>query len=146
MESEQAYEVVYLVAKIFYLANQLQVCPFLARDSGANLDPWIMFFKTVMDRPLPAELDSPCEDMGEIERRDKHICWKAKGIAGQTTYRLFSKYGNPKFADEKYAEFSKVFREKYAVPLLESHLAVVLRRQTNFVGSKALNFGIKYVG
>jgi hypothetical protein len=54
-----------------------------------------------MDRPVPAAVDSLTEDMDEIERRDKNICWKIKGIAGQMTYRMFSKYGNPKFADEK---------------------------------------------
>ena len=59
---------------------------------------------------------------------------------------MFSKYGNPKFADEKLEEFSAAFREKYAVTLLESHLSLVLRKKTNFIGSKALNFAIKYVG
>lgn len=29
--------------------------------------------------------------------------------------------------------------------MLESHLQLVLKRKTHFVGSKALNFGIKYV-
>jgi len=98
-----------------------------------------------MDRPLPAELESFTEDMDEIENRDKHIIWKVKGIASQMTYRLFTKHGNPKFADPKIAEFSKAFKEKYVIPLLESHLQIVLRRQTNFVGSKALNFALKYV-
>ena len=81
-----------------------------------------------MDRPLPAQLDSPVEDMNEIEKRDKCTLWKLKGVCAQTTYRLFSKYGNPKFADEKYEAFSAAFREKYVLPLLESHLQLVLRR------------------
>ena len=59
---------------------------------------------------------------------------------------MFSKYGNPKFAEEKLEEFSKTFRDKYAVPLLESHLTLLLRRKTNFIGSKCLNYSIKYVG
>lgn len=58
---------------------------------------------------------------------------------------MFSKYGNPKFADDKLKEFSKTFGEKYAVPLLESHLTQLLRRKTNFIGSKSLNYAIKYV-
>ena len=82
VDSEKAYEVIYLIAKIFYLSNQLYISPYLANNGGANLDPWIMLFKTMMDRPLPAELDSPNDDMDEIERRDKHICWKTKGIVG----------------------------------------------------------------
>jgi hypothetical protein len=60
--------------------------------------------------------------MDEIERRDKSVQWKTKGVASQLTYRLFSKYGNPKFADERYTQFSRAFREKCALPLLESHL------------------------
>jgi hypothetical protein len=73
----------------------LYICPFLTE--GNNIDPWVVFFKTILDRPVPAELESFVEDMNEIEERDKHIIWKTKGIAAKTTYRLFSKYGNPKF-------------------------------------------------
>jgi hypothetical protein len=80
--------------------------PYLSDNLGANLDPWITFFKTLMDRPLPGQLESYTEDMDEIENRDKHICWKIKGIAFQTTYRMFSKYGNPRHCDEKLTEFS----------------------------------------
>jgi len=99
-----------------------------------------------MDRPVPPALETPTEDLEEIEKRDKHICWKIKSVSCQTTYRMFSKYGNPKYADDKLADFSQGFREKYALPLLESHLTLVLRRKTNFVGNKALNYAIKYVG
>lgn len=108
VESATAFEVMYLVCKIFYIANQLFVCPFLTE--GSNLDPWIQFFKTVIDRPVPAELESFNEDMDVIEERDKHIVWKTKGIAAKTSYRLFSKYGNPKFVDEKLEVFSKKFQ------------------------------------
>lgn len=95
-----------MIAKIFYLSNQLYITPYLSMDKGVNLDAWISFFKNLMDRPVPEALDSMTEDMEEIERRDKHICWKIKGVACQTTYRMFSKYGNPKFADEKLEDFS----------------------------------------
>jgi len=95
MENEKAYEVLYIISKIFYVSNQLYICPFMTE--GNNIDPWIAFFKTILDRPVPAELDSFVEDMDEIENRDKNIVWKTKGIAAKVTYRLFSKYGNPKF-------------------------------------------------
>lgn len=98
-----------------------------------------------MDRPVPAELDSPTEDIDTIEEREKHLLWKLKGIASKTTYRLFSKFGNPKYVDEKFGNFSNKFRETFAIPLLESHLQIVIRRKTNYVGSKSLNFAIKYV-
>ena len=41
VESEFAYEVLYLIAKIFYLSNRSEMSPFLAQNQGANLEPWI---------------------------------------------------------------------------------------------------------
>jgi hypothetical protein len=123
------------------------MCPFLAE--GNNIEPWIQFFKTIMDRAIPeaqaAQLESFSEDMTVIEERDKHIQWKLKGIATQTTYRMFSKYGNSKFCDDKYVDFSNFFFNTCGIPLLESHLQLVFKRKTHFVGSKTLNFAIKFV-
>ena len=119
------------------------MCPFMAE--GTNIDPWMQFFKTLMDKPVPAEFESFTEDPDVIEERDKHIVWKVKGIATKMTYRLFSKYGNPTFVDDKFTDFSKRMREVFAVPLLESHLQQVFKRKTHFVGSKSLNFSIKYL-
>lgn len=96
------------------------MCPFLMVDH--NLDPWIQFMKTLMDRPVPDNLESFIEDMDEIEKRDNHIIWKIKGIAAKTTYRIFSKYGNHKYVEEDKIPFSKRFQADFAIPLLESHL------------------------
>ena len=100
---------------------------------GNNIDPWILFFKTILDRPVPAELESFVEDMEEIQNRDKNIVWKTKGIAAKTTYRLFSKYGNPKFqSKDELTKFCTRFKSDFAIPLLESHLQIVLKRKTFF--------------
>lgn len=40
--------------------------------------------------------------------------------------------------------FSNNFSLKYNIPLLESHLQILLSRQNSFVGSKALNYVIKF--
>jgi hypothetical protein len=90
-------------------------------------------------------LESFTEDMDLIEKRDKHIIWKIKGIAASTTYRLFTKYGNPLLADKPYEDFAKYFGPVCGVALLESHLALVFKRKTVFVGTKALNFALKYI-
>ena len=60
--------------------------------------------------------------MDEIAKRDKSIEWKLRGIIAKTTYRLFSKYGNSKYAGEEEVAFCKYFAENYAEMLLESHL------------------------
>lgn len=62
-----------------------------------------------MDRPVPAELETFVEDMNEIEKRDNHVIWKIKGVSCKTTYRIFSKYGNPKFVEDSFVSFSERF-------------------------------------
>lgn len=62
---------------------------------GNNLDPWVQFFKTIIDMPCPEDLGSKTEDSIEMEKRDKSIYWKIKGITCKLTYRIFVKYGNP---------------------------------------------------
>ena len=56
---------------------------------GNNLDPWMQFFKSLLDRPMPAELENYVEEMSEVEMRDKHILWEIKGVAARMTYRVF---------------------------------------------------------
>lgn len=53
-----------LICKIYYTSNQLYLCPFMAENN--NIDPWIQLFKTIMDRPMPAELESLTEDIDVI--------------------------------------------------------------------------------
>lgn len=98
-----------------------------------------------MDKPLPQQLESFVEDMNEIEARDKHILWKIKGICSKVTYKLFTHYGNIKIVKEQDRALSQRFIEVYAIPLLESHLQMVFKRKTNFVGSVTLNHAVKYL-
>ena len=49
------------------------------------------------------------------------------------------------YAQDNYKKFSKNFQETFSELLLESHLMLMFSRKTAFVGSKCLNFVIKYV-
>lgn len=144
-ENSDALYMMHLVCKVFYVSNQLQVCPFLMEDH--NMDPWIQFFKTILDMPTPADLRDPTFETEEIQRRDKNIFWKIKGICSKLTYRTMVKYGNPSIVEDKVLikSFSNNFSLKYTIPLMESHLQQLLSRKTAFVGSKALSFSIKFL-
>jgi hypothetical protein len=83
IESEIAYSVLYLVTKIFYKANNITLCPFFA--SAGAIEPWIHFFKTILDRPVPSTLDSFTDDLLVLDEREKHIVWKTKGAAARVT-------------------------------------------------------------
>ena len=139
-----ALYMLHLICKVFYVSNQLQMSPYLM--DAENLDPWIHFFKTILDLPCPPDLSSSTEDPAEIDRREKHIFWKIKGITAKLTYRAFVKYGNPSLVEEKpeIQAFSSKFSLNFNVPLLESHLTNLLNRRSAFVGAKALNFAIKF--
>jgi len=59
-ENQDALYMLHLICKVFYVSNQLQMCPFLME--GTNLDPWVQFFKTIIDMPVPEELGSTTDD------------------------------------------------------------------------------------
>ena len=112
------------------------------------LDPWVQFFKTILDMPCPPNLSSSTESTIEIDRRNKEIFWKIKGITAKTTYRMFMKYGDSKVVNQKdkvALQFANYVMLNYSIPLLESHLPILLSRKSNFVGAKCLNYSIKFI-
>lgn len=143
-DDPDALYMLHLICKVFYVSNQLQMCPYLME--AGHLDPWVQFFKAILDMECPAELATKTDDATEIDRREKHIFWKLKGITAKLTYRIFVKYGNPTIVEEKpeIQAFSNWFSTNCNVALLESHLTLLLARSTGYVGAKALNFSIKY--
>ena len=122
----------HLVCKVFYVSNQIVVCPYLMENN--NLDPWVEFFKTILDMPTPEDMKELTNNTKEINRRDKSIFWKIKGIASKLTYRITIKYGDPSIVEDKalVKSFSNNFSIKYVMPLLESHLQIVLTRKNTF--------------
>lgn len=68
-DNEDALYMLHLVVKVFYKSNQLQVCPYLMEDN--ILDPWIEFFKTILDMPTPENLVAPTDNNDEIVQRNK---------------------------------------------------------------------------
>ena len=104
-------------------------------------------FKTLLDMPVPESLDSATEDIETIAARDKHIIWKLKAQTARLTFRLFSKYSNLKFVqnDDEMRPWCEFFQANFSETLCESHLQLMFRRKTHFVGSKTVNFVIKLV-
>ena len=96
---------------------------------------------------VPPELETFTEDINDIADRDQSIWWKIKAQASLTTYRLFSKYAVTKFVknDKEALAFNETFLAQYGELLLESHLQLVFKKKTNFVGSRTLNFNLKLI-
>ena len=66
-------------------------------------------------------------------------------MASKITYRLFSKYGNPAYEKDELKSFHKYFQGEFTEKLLDVHLKLMFARKQNFVGSKCLNFNIKFI-
>lgn len=105
----------------------------------------MILLKNLLDRPVPKELTVVTEDCDLIEDHDKNIHWKLKGITSKAAYRIFSKYGNPKFQEEEDKEFSQRLLEANYNSFLETSLATLFKRNTEFIGSKTINYAIKFL-
>ena len=66
-------------------------------------------------------------------------------MAAKITYRIFSKDANPVYSKDEYKQFIDYFSNAFSAQLLETHLTLMFARKTSFVGSKCLNFNIKFV-
>jgi len=145
IEFPDALFMMYLVVKVFYVSNQLQMCPHLMQEN--NLDPWIQFFLTIINMKMPENLISETNSTDEIRERDKSIHWKIKGLTTKLIYRFFVKYGNPKLVENStmIKSFSNNFSFKFSNTLIESNLQILLSRKNGFVGTKTLSFSIKFI-
>jgi hypothetical protein len=134
-----------MIIKVFYVSNQLFICPHLQENNA--LAPWMQMFKIILDMPVPPQLETPTEDMEDIVQRDKSVYWKIKAQAARITFRLFSRYANTTYVqqDPELAVWHTYFQTSFAEMLCESHLQLMFKRKTHFVGSKTLNFVIKLV-
>ena len=94
--------------------------------------------------PVPAELESPTEDVEVIHERDRTMIWKVKGATARLFYRLFRKYCNTKVSfDGAATAYKQHFYENYAETLCETHLQILFKRKTNFVGSPTLSYSLR---
>jgi hypothetical protein len=69
-----------------------------------------------------------------------------KGIAAKLTYRILVKYGGTSKTSKALLDqnltFSQDFVQNLLPQLLDSHLQIVFRKKTHFVGSIVLNYAI----
>lgn len=71
LENEIALRILHLICKIFYVSNQLVIAPFLTETGTIN--PWIEFFKQLLDQPVSQNLGEQTGNMEEIALRDKSV-------------------------------------------------------------------------
>ena len=96
---------------------------------------------------VPENLQSKTNDIDTIDERDKNIHWKLKAQAAKITFRLFSKHASLRYMqkEDKDRPWVEYFQSNFAELLCESHLQLLLKNSTHFIGTKTLSFAIKLV-
>ena len=90
--NQDAFHMLNLVCKIFYVVNHLRMCPHLMQVKPDRLGPWMQLFKSILDLPIPAVLSSFTDDPDQVQWRNNSIIWKMKGLVSKIVLNLFVKY------------------------------------------------------
>jgi len=132
-----------VILKAFHESIHLDLPTYFVNE--ANLHRWMVFVKTILDSPIPANLEIPTQDDEESRIREKNVLWQNKKWCGRILQRFIQKYGNSKFENKENKGLATLFEEKYSVSFLETFVAILFKRRTNFVSRKLLHFSLKYV-
>ena len=141
--NEQTALTMSVILKAFHCAIHLDLPTYFVNE--ANLHRWMVFLKTILDSPIPANLEVPTQDDEQASEREKNVLWQNKKWCGRVLQRFIQKYGNPKFENKENKGLATLFEEKYSVSFLETFVATLFKRKTVFVSRKLLHFSLKYL-
>jgi hypothetical protein len=79
-----------LLCKSFYVANHLDVSPYLF--APGRLAPWVGLFNQILQQDLGEALQAPTESHDAISKLNKTPGWQLKGIVAQISLQLYTKY------------------------------------------------------
>jgi hypothetical protein len=89
--------------KIFWSTSQFYLHSF----DPAEIEPWLAILHTACSMPLPPDAQPAVEP-------EKWVWWKVKKWATQIIVRIFSRYGNPKSAEQGAEAFADYFANNVA--------------------------------
>ena len=133
----------YQILKIFFFSVNLNIPEYLRNQ--ANLKKWMVFLKTILDAPVPPELEAFNESEDEARLREKNIHWKLKKYCGRILQRFIQKYGNKKSLLAEDHSVADDFIQNYSLPFLESFMTFLFKKNTLFVSRKTIHFSLKYI-
>ncbi len=140
---EQSACFVKLIAKSFASSINIEISPLLTEETVFS--GWLDAFRTAFSWTVDPALEVPTEDDEIIKARKSSEFLKMKKAISHIFYRVFTKYGNPKFAQKEYKKFSQLVESKYNAGLLTINLEVLQESKTKFVHPHVLSLALKFV-
>lgn len=144
--SVEAASMQHLILKTYWSCVKTNLPPALAAPE--NVVAWMNLFRVIIAKPLPeaSEGAEPAGQPTDEEERNQWPWWKLKKWALQILCRFYTRYGNPKKAEETYVEMSAMYRSQIAPELLPVVLeTLALRKNGRFCTDRAVQLCLVFL-
>ena len=141
--NEQTACLLKLIAKCFATSINMDISPLLTNPTV--IMGWIEVLKTAFSWTVNPTFETLTEDEEEIKIRKKSEVLKMKKAISHIFYRIFQKYGNPKFAQKELKEFSKFVQDNLAQGLLTINIQILQDSKQKFVHPHTLSLAFRYI-
>lgn len=132
-------QLIKLICKTFWSSTYLFIPPIL-------LDPqvclgWMTCFLTLINRPLPEEIQPADKDL-----RKQWPWWKCKKWCLHIINRISNRYGDPKGCKGQDVPFAELYKKECADKFLESYVTLLgSLRQGGYLPDRVINLALQYL-
>lgn len=136
----------HLILKTYWSCVKTNLPPALAAPE--NVVAWMNMFRVIIAKPLPegSEGAEPVGQPTDEEERNLWPWWKLKKWALQILCRFYTRYGNPKKAEDTYVEMSAMYRSQIAPELLPVVLETLsLRKNGRFCTDRVVQLSLVFL-
>lgn len=142
----EAAHMMHLILKTYWSCVKTNLPPHIAQTD--QVVAWMNIFRMVIAKPLPeaSEGGEPAGQPTDEEERNTWPWWKLKKWALQILCRFYTRYGNPKKAEEEYVQMSTVYRNQIAPELLPCVLeTLALRKNGRFCPDRVVQLALVFL-
>lgn len=144
--SVEAATMTHLILKTYWSCVKTNLPPYVAKTE--NVVAWMNLFRLVISKPLPEanEGGEPAGQPTDEEERNQWPWWKLKKWSLQILCRFYTRYGNPKKAEDTYMEMSAIYRSQIAPELLPCVLeTLALRKNGRFCTDRVVQLCLVFL-
>lgn len=144
--SVEAAKMMHLILKSYWSCVKCNLPPYIAKTE--NVMAWMDIMRQVIAKPLPegSEGVEPTGQPTDEDERNQWPWWKLKKWALQILCRFYTRYGNPKKAEESYLEMSTIYRNTIAPELLPCVMeTLALRKNGRFCTDRAVQLCLVFL-
>ncbi|KAI9916555.1 hypothetical protein PsorP6_017026 [Peronosclerospora sorghi] len=144
--SIEAAHMMHLILKTYWSCVKTNLPPHIAQTE--HVIAWMNIFRLIIAKHLPEarEGGEPAGQPTDEEERENWAWWKLKKWALQILCRFYTRYGNPKKAEEEYMQMSTVFRNQIAPELLPCVLeTLALRKNGRFCTDRVIQLALVFL-